>query len=228
MGRVRRSLTYANVTATAALFMALGGGAYAAIKLPANSVGSKQLKKGAVTPPKVARSTIRLFRGQTGPVGPQGAAGAQGPKGDTGGPGAKGDSGSPAGSALIGRVNGVPADVSPSTELFSFGAISGSAASSPTRTAVEQQSPNKDMVATNLSIFQTNTPTGGNRTFTVSVNGADTALSCQPPSGGAGCTSDAQVAIPANSAIVLKIRGFTETLQNSSTDVRVALRLLTP
>ena len=34
----RLRVTYANVTATLALFVALGGGAYAATALPANSV----------------------------------------------------------------------------------------------------------------------------------------------------------------------------------------------
>lgn len=39
----------AMVVALIALFVALSGGAYAAINLPANSVGTKQLKNGAVT-----------------------------------------------------------------------------------------------------------------------------------------------------------------------------------
>ncbi len=43
-------LTYANVTATLALFVALGGASYAAIELPAHSVGPRQLRRGAVTP----------------------------------------------------------------------------------------------------------------------------------------------------------------------------------
>jgi hypothetical protein len=38
--RIRAGLTYANVIATLALFIALGGGAYAAFKLPKGSVGS--------------------------------------------------------------------------------------------------------------------------------------------------------------------------------------------
>ena len=38
-----RRLTYANVVATCALFVALGGASYAALALPANSVGTKQL-----------------------------------------------------------------------------------------------------------------------------------------------------------------------------------------
>lgn len=44
----RPQLNYANVIATIALFVALGGAAVAA-GLPKNSVGAKQLKKGAVT-----------------------------------------------------------------------------------------------------------------------------------------------------------------------------------
>jgi hypothetical protein len=50
---MRPRLTYANVMATVAVFIALGGASYAAIKLPKNSVGTKQLKKGAVTEQKV-------------------------------------------------------------------------------------------------------------------------------------------------------------------------------
>jgi hypothetical protein len=51
MVRVRRIgiLNYANVAATLALFISLGGVSYAAITLPANSVGSSQLRSGAVT-----------------------------------------------------------------------------------------------------------------------------------------------------------------------------------
>ena len=46
--RVRKKLTYSNVIACLALFVALGGVAVAA-GLPKNSVGAKQLKNGAVT-----------------------------------------------------------------------------------------------------------------------------------------------------------------------------------
>lgn len=84
MEPIRDRLTYSNVVATLALFVALGGGAYAAIKLPANSVGSKQLKTHAVTPKKVAPATVALFKGQKGDKGdpgPQGGTGSQGPQG---------------------------------------------------------------------------------------------------------------------------------------------------
>jgi hypothetical protein len=81
LARLRCCLSYANVMATTAVFVALGGGAYAAFTLPANSVGSRQLKNSAVTPKKVARATIKLFKGQTGAPGPKGDQGAQGPQG---------------------------------------------------------------------------------------------------------------------------------------------------
>jgi hypothetical protein len=58
MRRATGKLTYANVMATIAVFIALGGGAYAALKLPKNSVGTKQLKREAVTGAKVKKDTL--------------------------------------------------------------------------------------------------------------------------------------------------------------------------
>ena len=113
--RLRARFTYANVMATVAVFIALGGGAYAAVKLPANSVGSKQLKKSAVTSAKIAKNAVVSSKVKDGSLlatdfaAGQLPAGAQGPKGDTGAAGAagaKGDTGA-AGSALaFARVAG--------------------------------------------------------------------------------------------------------------------------
>jgi hypothetical protein len=83
MQAFRRHLSYANVAATFALFVALGGTSYAALSLPAGSVGSKQLKSGAVTKAKLARGVL-TSAGTAGPQGlpgPQGATGPQGPPG---------------------------------------------------------------------------------------------------------------------------------------------------
>ena len=90
MSRIRNSLTYANVMATIAVFLALGGGAYAATQLPKNSVGTRQIKKNAITSAKVKdRSLLKQdFKAGQLPAGPQGVQGPKGDKGDTGPAGA--------------------------------------------------------------------------------------------------------------------------------------------
>jgi hypothetical protein len=84
--------SYANVVATVALFLALGGTAMALTKLPANSVGAKQLKKGAVSAAKVRRRSLLAadFKAGQLPAGPRGPAGATGPQGSAGAPGRTG------------------------------------------------------------------------------------------------------------------------------------------
>ncbi len=47
-----------NAIALAALFVALGGTSYAAIAIPKNSVGSRQLRNGAVTASKIHSGAI--------------------------------------------------------------------------------------------------------------------------------------------------------------------------
>ena len=56
--KLRSRLTYANVMSSIAVFIVLGGSAYAAVKLPKNSVGAKQIKKGAVTRSKLANGAV--------------------------------------------------------------------------------------------------------------------------------------------------------------------------
>ena len=112
LGKIRSSLTYANVMATIAVFMALGGGAYAAVKLPKNSVGSAQLKKNAVTSKKVKNGALLAadFKAGQLPAGPQGAKGdpgATGPKGDAGATGLQGPTGD---TGAVGPTEGVASD----------------------------------------------------------------------------------------------------------------------
>jgi len=107
----RRHLTFANVMSVIAVFIALGGASYAAVNLPKNSVGTKQLKKksvgtkqlkgNAVNSNKVKNFSLRandFKRGQipSGPTGPMGLPGEDGQPGATGPQGAigpKGDAG---------------------------------------------------------------------------------------------------------------------------------------
>ena len=58
MRKLRAKLTYSNVMSTLCLFLILGGGAYAASRLPKNSVGRKQIKANAVNGSKVANGSL--------------------------------------------------------------------------------------------------------------------------------------------------------------------------
>jgi hypothetical protein len=92
-----KSSRHATAIAFLALFVALGGGAYAASKLPKNSVGTAQLKKNAVTSAKVKNGSLKAADFAKGQLkqGPKGDAGPQGSKGDSGTPGAEGQPGQP-------------------------------------------------------------------------------------------------------------------------------------
>lgn len=102
----------AMLVALLALFVALGGSSYAALTLPKGSVGSKQLRKNAVTSPKVKPGSLLLsdFRAsqRAGLVGPQGA---QGPKGDKGEPGLNGTNGVNGATNVTRRIGPVSDDI---------------------------------------------------------------------------------------------------------------------
>lgn len=86
MKKLQGKLTFSNVIACIALFVALGGAAVAAVHLPKNSVGTRQLKNGAVTSAKVKDGALRgvdFAAGQL-PAGPQGERGLPGAAGERG------------------------------------------------------------------------------------------------------------------------------------------------
>jgi hypothetical protein len=115
MGRLRPRLSYANVMATLAFFVAVGGGAYAGTALQNNSVKSAQIAPGAVktadiannavTSPKVKNGTLLAadFKAGQLPAGPRGLTGAAGPKGDVGAQGAQGAKGDPGATNVVVR-----------------------------------------------------------------------------------------------------------------------------
>jgi hypothetical protein len=68
MKMLQRKLNYANVVATLALFVALGGSAYAAAQLPKNSVGAKQLTANAVTTAKLKNAAVTAAKVKNGTI----------------------------------------------------------------------------------------------------------------------------------------------------------------
>jgi hypothetical protein len=99
-----------------ALVMSVAGTSYAAVRLPRNSVGSRQIKNNAVTSAKVrdgsllrqdfALSELSALRGPQGEPGAKGDAGPQGDRGAQGERGERGPQGLPGSNASI---NGVAA-----------------------------------------------------------------------------------------------------------------------
>ncbi|HTZ06102.1 MAG TPA: hypothetical protein VMB53_10125 [Gaiellaceae bacterium] len=86
--RPHRRPSPALVVACLALAVSLGGTGYAAVVLPANSVGTKQLQNGAVVGAKVkphslVASNFAPGSVPAGPPGAQGLPGPAGPKGDS-------------------------------------------------------------------------------------------------------------------------------------------------
>src|SRR5687768_10116308 len=107
--QVHKRLTYANVMSTGAVFLALGGSAYAGLQLGRGDVERSNIANGAVNSAKVKNNSLKLrdFRaaeraqlaGPIGPTGPIGPAGAKGDKGD------KGDAGNAGTPAVLNRTD---------------------------------------------------------------------------------------------------------------------------
>jgi hypothetical protein len=96
--RLRQGLTYANVMATIAVFIALGGTGVAAVKLSKNSVTSATIKNGQVKNKDLGSNSVTSSKVKNGSLlrgdfkSGQLPQGPQGPKGDQGVPGATGPS----------------------------------------------------------------------------------------------------------------------------------------
>jgi hypothetical protein len=150
---IRARLSYANVAASLALFVALGGVSWAAVTLPTGSVGNRQLKPGAVSTAKVRDRSLlaqdfkrgQLPRGELGLAGERGVPGLKGDKGDPGPPGAKGDPGAPGTTNVVVRSQDTEVQAAGGRALFQVPcapgerAVGGGASLTISTTAAELQ-----------------------------------------------------------------------------------------
>jgi hypothetical protein len=95
---MHKHLTPSLAVSLVALFVSLSAGAYAAVKLPSNSVGATQIRSDAVASGEVKDGSLKskdFAKGQlrAGPKGDTGAPGTSGARGATGATGPKGDTG---------------------------------------------------------------------------------------------------------------------------------------
>jgi hypothetical protein len=100
VSRIRSRLSYANVVASLALFVALGGSSYAAVKIT-----GKQIRDGSLTGADIKNGSVGARDLKPGAAGQPGPAGSQGPQGPQGLQGPAGDPASvPAYGATAGRT----------------------------------------------------------------------------------------------------------------------------
>ncbi len=122
--------TYAEITSTLALFLALGGVSYAAATLPSNSVSSATIRNGQVRSADLAAGSVSASKlskdlraqlgvtaggkGSDGANGANGSDGADGKNGSAGAQGATGATGAAGrdGAAIVARASFGDHDVS--------------------------------------------------------------------------------------------------------------------
>jgi hypothetical protein len=161
-------------------------------------VGSRQLKNGAVTPKKVARATIKLFKGQKG---------APGPKGDQGTQGAQG-------------VQGVQGPIGPSTVYFTSSTTAGAELTLPAGDYwIEGQCDLSNRNASaqpGLEILTSSQAGGiGSASATIPANGSSAAshdATAHFASQGTldnGCTSNAGTGVLSNTLTAIRLASVT-------------------
>ncbi len=241
LSKLRSGVTYANVVSSIALFLALGGGAYAASSLVAKDgkINGCVSKRGVVrlvaSGKKCAKGERVVAWNQQGPRGLSGASGARGDQGQQGLPGAPGQPGepgqrgSPAASALTARVLRTPT----TAPAMWFGAVSGiSQGTTAGETTVRQLSPNALVVARDLAVQAVDPPIGdtGYR-VTLMDDGAATALTCELRSAtNSRCDSGpADAQISPGSRLSFRIQEVASgSLHPAGSDLEIGWRATTP
>ena len=191
----RRGLAFVrhNALGLLALFIALTTSAYAITRLPAGSVGTRQLRTGAVTGSKVAKNTLTGANIRAATLGTVPSANH-----------AKG-----AATATFVRITGAQGP-----GATSFGPVSG-LAPADVAADVEQISPTVPITASGLSVRFSAPPLFPNlhTSVTLEVNGADSALACANGFGHQTACSDltSTVTIPPGSTLSFKVGNNTVT-----------------
>jgi hypothetical protein len=215
LGRKLRLPSPALAISLLALFVALGGTGYAALKLPKNSVGSKQLRKGAVKSSDIGANAVTGSKVKSRSLSASDYKSSSLPQGPRGPQGQQGAAGSPAVAAVLGRGNGV------GTGAW-FMTPSGLSTANMNQNLVSSFTPNAVIKASDLAVTLTDAPgLADSRTFTLFVGNAATALTCTVPGGTVTCTSTGSITIPEASLIAL---GASSTGTPSPTDVRFGWR----
>jgi hypothetical protein len=212
---VRRRITYANTMATVAVFVALGGSSYAALKVTGRNVKDGSLtgadvKNSSLRSKDVKNRSLRAIDFRRGALrGREGEPGADGLDGFDGADGAPGMT------LLSGQVDEI---ASQQNGVTFFGSPADLGDASTSEAAVQVLSPAFDATASDLSVVFTRYPcdnnlsasacgTPGSATVTLRVDGADTDVACTITTPDTECSSTAGADIPAGSRLSLEVAG---------------------
>jgi hypothetical protein len=206
-----------------ALFVALGGSGYAAVKINGadirnGTVTGKKLKNRTLGIKKLSEAAVDSLKGQQGAKGDKGDIG---PPGNTGAPGATGATGQP-GSSAASVITGATAFALANGNTF----LSPSGVSTLETLGVRQPSPNTTIVARDL-VFQLATAPGssGSRQLTLFANEAATPLSCSISGSATSCDSESRTAtVPPGSRLAMLVASNDASPGRASW----AFRALTP
>lgn len=211
MGKLRQHLNYANVMATIAVFLALGGAAYAAIGK--NTVGSRQVKPNSLKGVDIRESSLgkvpkaanadnaQTAANATNAGNAQTAANAT----NATNAGSLDNLDSPAFGAgiLIGHMT----DLTNVTDTNERGAPSGlsDATGGGSDTPIAMWTPNVPIVASDLAVRLTAAPgAGATRTFYIQAQTGPTSVSCSISGAALTCNSGtASAVLPAGSLVEL-------------------------
>jgi hypothetical protein len=197
----RRKPSHATVVAYLALFVALGGSSYAAVKVGSkqivnNTVSSTDVRNNSLTSKDVHDRSLLAKDFKTGQL----------PRGDTGPRGLTGDPGSPAGSVIQGNTTAALLTLFGSEERFS---PSGYSAAAPGFTgAYWSITPNVPLVVRDLVGRVASAPgTGSSRYVQLyNVDANTTPLSCVILNNETSCnTGDASVTLPPRTRIAIRL-----------------------
>jgi hypothetical protein len=188
-----------NALGLLAVFIALTSSAYAITSLPAGSVGTSQLKNGAVTGKKVGKATLTGANIRSATLGTVANATHA----------SNADHAKSAATPTFARITGA---LGPGATTF--GPVSG-LAPADVAADVEQISPHVAITASGLSVRFSAQPLfiGVYTNVTLEVNGADSALTCANGIGHSTTCTDLThtVTIPPDSTLSFKVGNNTST-----------------
>lgn len=154
-------LTYANVMATVAVFLALGGTSYAALTITGKNVKDASLTGADVRDGSIAAKDLavsaRARAGAAGPAGPQGPAGQRGDAGRAGADGAAGPQGAKGDRGPAGERGPVGPTASAAASIESFRELDDSLAAVATEDIT--LTTRSRVVATAVTVFRNTSTT---------------------------------------------------------------------